>query len=275
MVSVDRLVDVLYGEELPANPANAVQVLVSRLRRRLAPAGPADLVDGSAAGYRLRLGPDDVDAGRFAAAVAEARGRVASDPGGAADALGDALALWRGEPLTGIGADEWADAEPARLAELRWAASRTALAALLAAGRHGEAVAELEPATHEQPLRERLWAQLVLALYRCGRQADALRAFQDARGHLVDGLGIEPGAELRRLEAAVLAQDPSLDLAPARRRAPGRAAGASCRAPAGGRRASGSARGGGAGRRAGRRAGGRARTAALPRPLTACLGREG
>ena len=108
VTTVDRLVDVLYGEDLPSNPANAVQVLVSRLRRRLATAGLADVVDGGAAGYRLRLGPEDVDAGRFAARVAA--GRAASDPTAAAAAFGDALALWRGEPLAGVGADAWADA---------------------------------------------------------------------------------------------------------------------------------------------------------------------
>jgi predicted ATPase/DNA-binding SARP family transcriptional activator len=252
VTTVDRLVDVLYGEDLPSNPANAVQVLVSRLRRRLATAGLADVVDGGAAGYRLRLAPEDVDAGRFAARVAA--GRAATDPTVAAAAFGEALALWRGEPLAGVGADAWADAERARLGELRWGAVEGRVEALLATGRHAEVVAELEAATREQPLRERLWAQLVLALYRSGRQADALRAFQDARAQLVDGLGIEPGPELRQLEAAVLAQDPALDHtpgggpSPAGAEAPG-AGPAEPPAPAPVRRR-------------------------LPRPLTACLGRD-
>jgi predicted ATPase/DNA-binding SARP family transcriptional activator len=212
VVSPDRLVEILYGDDPPRQPLNSLQVLVSRLRRSLAPAGDAPLIETTDAGYALVAGDGPgTDLERFDVIVARARDHLVDDPGAAVVDLRDALDLVRGEPLAGLPADGWARAERARFAESQLAAVEDRIDAELATGGHAAVVGELERLTHQHPLRERLWAQLVLALYRCGRQADALRAFQDARGRLVDELGIEPGVELRRLEAAVLAQDPALD----------------------------------------------------------------
>ncbi|HEX6424186.1 MAG TPA: BTAD domain-containing putative transcriptional regulator [Acidimicrobiales bacterium] len=216
VVSPDRLVEILYGDDPPRQPANSLQVLVSRLRRCLAAAGDGLAIETSDAGYSLltRNG-SGTDLERLDEAAARARSDLAHDPARARDDLGAALALVRGEPLAGLPTEGWARAERARVTEVCLAAREDRIDAELAVGGHAGVVGELERLTAEHPLRERLWGQLVLALYRCGRQADALRAYQDARRRLVDELGIEPGAELRRLEAAVLAQDPSLDPPPA------------------------------------------------------------
>jgi predicted ATPase/DNA-binding SARP family transcriptional activator len=216
VVSTDRLVDILYGDDPPRQPTNSLQVLVSRLRRSLGSAAGTPVIETTDAGYALAPASNGegvrTDVVRFEDLVGRARPRMSDDPGAAAGHLRDALGLVRGEPLAGLPADGWARSERARLAEARLAALEDRIDADLANGRHPAVVAELEQLTGEHPLRERLWGQLVLALYRCGRQGDALRAFHDARSRLVDDLGIEPGAELRRLEAAVLAQDPALDL---------------------------------------------------------------
>jgi predicted ATPase/DNA-binding SARP family transcriptional activator len=264
VVSTDRLVSVVYGDAPPRQPANSLQVLVSRLRRSLPPAGAA-AIETTDAGYRLNGGGAiRTDIERFEALVSAARLLVATDespdPAGAGAHLRDALDLVRGEPLAGLPDDGWARAEKARLSEAQLAAVEDRIDADLATGGHAEVVPELEALTGEHPLRERLWAQLMLALYRCGRQGESLRAFADARRTLVDELGIEPGPELRRMEAAVLAQDPELGDAPPLPR---------------------SARTGGA--PTGRDGGGEgddraARTVRahgnVPRPLTACLGRQ-
>jgi predicted ATPase/DNA-binding SARP family transcriptional activator len=257
VISRDRLVDILYGDDPPRQPLNSLQVLVSRLRRSLASVADGPIIETTDAGYALMSGNGTgTDLERFDEMVARARSHLADDPGAAVIDLRDALGLVRGEPLASLPADGWARAERARFAEARLAAVEDRIDAELATGGHAGVVGELEQLTHEHPLRERLWAQLVLALYRCGRQADALRAFQDARRRLVDELGIEPGAELRRLEAAVLAQDPSLDPPATSRRAadPTSVAATAPTAPASGpvRPARGN----------------------VPRPLTACLGRE-
>jgi predicted ATPase/DNA-binding SARP family transcriptional activator len=214
VVSAERLVDILYGDDPPRQPTNSLQVLVSRLRRSLSTVSDgAPPVRTTDAGYALADGEQvrsDVEA--FERLVTDARTWLADEPGRAASGLNDALGLVRGEPLAGLPSDGWARAERARLAEARLAALEDRIDADLASGRHALVVAELEQLTAEHPLRERLRGQLVLALYRCGRQADALRAFREARDHLVEELGIEPSAELRRLESAVLAQDPALDL---------------------------------------------------------------
>ena len=211
-ISADRLVDIVYGDAPPRQPHNAVQVLVSRLRRSLAAAGDGLTIETTDAGYAL-VASDEVttDLERFDAMVARARTRLDDDPGAAVIDLRGALDLVRGEPLAGLPAEGWARAERSRVTEAQLAAVEARIDAELAIGGHAAVVPELEQLTREHPLREHLWAQLVLALYRCGRQADALRAYQDARRHLVEELGIEPGAELRELEAKVLAQDPSLD----------------------------------------------------------------
>ena len=212
VVSPDRLVDILYGDEPPRQPANSLQVLVSRLRRSLAGHLGGRVIETSDAGYALAADAAlRTDLERFEELVARARPRLADDPGGAVIDLREALGLVRGEPLAGLPGDGWARAERVRLTEARLAAVEDRIDADLATAGHAAVVGELERLTARHPLRERLWGQLMLALYRCGRQADALRAYQQARRHLIDDLGIEPGTALRQLEAAVLAQDPALD----------------------------------------------------------------
>jgi predicted ATPase/DNA-binding SARP family transcriptional activator len=208
VVSVDRLVEELWGEDPPSGVANSLQVLVSKLRRAL----PAGAVATKAPGYMLDVDTETVDVGRFGALVS--RGRDALLAGEAENAsvlLGEALALWRGEALAEFAYDEFAQAEIARLSEERRSVLEDRIDADLGCGRHNELIAELEEGVSAEPLRERRRAQLMLALYRSGRQADALREFQEARRVLGEELGIDPGPELRRLESAMLAQDSSLD----------------------------------------------------------------
>jgi DNA-binding SARP family transcriptional activator len=208
VVSTDRLVEDLWGEDPPSGVANSLQVLVSKLRRAL----PAGAVATKAPGYLLDVDTETVDAGRFARLVSKGRDALlAGEAENASVLLGEALALWRGEALAEFAYDGFAQAEIARLSEERQSVLEDRIDADLACGRHSELIGELEEAVAAEPLRERRWAQLMLALYRSGRQADALRAFQDARRVLGEELGIDPGPELRRLESGVLAQDPSLD----------------------------------------------------------------
>ena len=212
VVSPDRLVDILYGDDPPRQPANSLQVLVSRLRRSLAGHLGGRVIETTDAGYSLASGDGlRTDVERFDELVARARPRLDDDPGGAVLDLRAALDLFRGEPLAGLPPDGWARAERVRMSEARLAAVEDRIAAELTTGAHATVIGELERLTAEHPLRERLWGQLMVALYRCDRQADALRAYQEARRYLIEELGIEPGAELRRIEAAVLAQDPALD----------------------------------------------------------------
>ena len=209
-VSADRLIDALWGDGQVANPANALQAQIGQLRRAL---GAAAIVT-SEAGYALGIGPDDVDAGQFERLVAD--GRHLFEEGEMAPAsavLGEALRLRRGEPLSEFAYAGFADAERAHLDELTLVAIETRAEADLVLGRHRELVGELEALCREHPLRERLWELLILALYRAGRQAQALRAYTEVRDRLVDELGIDPGSALRDLEARILVQDPSLDAA--------------------------------------------------------------
>src|SRR5450755_1601533 len=208
-VSSDRLIDHLWGDGEAAKPANALQAQVAQLRRSL---GSAAIVT-SEGGYALGIGPDDVDVVRFEQLVATGRrlveeGEVAL----ASTALGEALALRRGEPLAEFAYAGFADVERAHLDELTLVAIEARAGADLVLGLHGELVGELEALCREHPLRERLWELLILALYRAGRQAEALRAYAEARERSVDELGIEPGRALRELQARVLAQDPALTL---------------------------------------------------------------
>ena len=222
VVSTDRLIDQLWGEAPPRTALKSVQVYVSRLRKEL---GDGRLVT-SPPGYVLRTDPPEVDVCRFERLVADADG---VDPQLAADRLRSALELWRGPPLTDLAYEPFAQAEIARLEELRAAATEKRIDADLACGRHAELIGELESLVAQHPLWERLRSQLMLALYRSGRQADALAAYRKARRELSEGLGLEPGEELRALEQAILRHDPSLDLpdgaAPRRsREAPGQPA---------------------------------------------------
>jgi predicted ATPase/class 3 adenylate cyclase len=215
-LSSERLIDELWGESPPANALKTLQVHVSRLRKAL----PADVLVTRGHGYELRLGPDDLDAQRFERLLDEGRGELAAErPERALLLLEDALALWRGPPLADLAYEPFAQTEIARLDDLRVATLEQLVDAKLALGRHAEVIAELERLVDEHPYRERMRAQLMLALYRADRQADALQAYQNARRQLVEELGIEPGERLRELESAVLAQDQSLAL-PIREPAP-------------------------------------------------------
>jgi DNA-binding SARP family transcriptional activator/tetratricopeptide (TPR) repeat protein len=215
-LSTDRLIDELWGERPPATAAKTVQVYISRLRKALAGGegnDPAGAVATREHGYELRLDPERLDAHRFERLVARGRSEVAAGrPERAAAALDGALSLWRGPPLADLAYEPFAQREIARLDDLRVAALEQLIEARLALGAHAEVVGQLETLIGEHPYRERLRAQLMLALYRCDRQADALQAYQDARRALVEELGIEPGEHLRELERAILAQDPELHL---------------------------------------------------------------
>jgi predicted ATPase/DNA-binding SARP family transcriptional activator len=207
-VSAERLAVALWGEDAPPSAVKTVQVYVARLRKAI---GDPDALVTTPAGYRLRVGPGELDAERFERLVADGReALLAGRAEDAASSLREALSLWRGPPLAELASAPFAPAEIARLEEERLTALELRAEADLAAGRHAELVGELQSLTAEHPWRERLHAQLMLALYRAGRQAEALRAFRDARDVLTGQLGIEPGAELHDLQRAILAHDPSI-----------------------------------------------------------------
>ena len=209
-VSADKLIDVLWGDGQAANPANALQAQIGQLRRTLGPAA----VLTTDVGYALDAGPEDVDVARFEHLAAQGRRLAeAGEMALASTTLGEALGLRRGEPLADFTYAGFFDSERTRLDELILVAIETRVEADLVLGRRGELVAELEALCREHPLRERLWELLMLALYRAGRQAEALRAYTEARDRLVGELGIDPGPALRELEARILAQDPSLGAA--------------------------------------------------------------
>src|SRR5580692_10473714 len=212
-VSADRLIDLLWGDGQAANPANALQAQIGQLRRTL---GPAAILT-TEAGYALAAGPDEVDVVRFEQLVAKGQRLAAEgETALASTTLGEALRLRRGEPLAEFTYAGFFDAERARLDELILVAIESRAGADLGLGRHGELAGELEARCQEHPLRERLWELLILALYRGGRQAEALRAYTGIRDHLAGELGIDPGPALRELQARILAQDPSLGPASAR-----------------------------------------------------------
>ena len=212
-VSTDRLIDALWGAEPPDTAGKALQVYVSRLRKLLEPEGKALLVT-QPPGYGLDLEGHELDLRRFERLRADAgQAMVDGDPAKAEAQLREALSLWRGPPLADFAFEPFAQNEIARLDELHLAALEEWIDALLALGRHVDAVGEVELLVAKHPLRERLRAQLILALYRSRRQAEALDAYQASRRELVDELGIEPSPELQELERQILRQDPSLDLA--------------------------------------------------------------
>ncbi len=212
-LSGDELIDGLWGEDPPPSAAKNLQLYVSRLRKTLADGKAEAEIITRGRGYELRLPEESVDALRFEDLVQEASREPAS-AAGANGAAGAALELWRGAPLADVASEPFAAPEIGRLEELHLRAIELAIDAELAAGRHDEVVAQLEELIAEEPLRERLHAQRMLALYRAGRQADALEAYREARATLIEQIGIEPGPELQSLQAAVLAQDPSLDAPP-------------------------------------------------------------
>jgi DNA-binding SARP family transcriptional activator len=209
-VSVERLIDGLWDEPQPASAPKMVQVYVSQLRKLLADEPGSEIVTHGR-GYELRVDPDDVDAARFERLVAEAS-RARAD-GGHGEAARDALALWRGPPFADLADEPFAATEARRLEELHLTALELAIESELDAGRHRELIGRIESLLAEHPLREGLHGLRMLALYRAGRQAEALDAYRAVRRVLVDRVGVEPGPELRRLHEAILHQDPALELA--------------------------------------------------------------
>src|SRR2546423_12773428 len=207
VVPSDHLLNEVWGETPPASGVRIVHVYVSELRKVLGDG----VIQTRAPGYMLVAGPDALDLGRFEQLVDEARDAGAE---AAAVKLRAALALWRGPPLADVGYHSFAQGETGRLEELRLSTAEARIEADLQLGRHGELVGELESLVAEHPLREGARAQLMLALYRSGRQAEALETYQEGRRILVEELGIEPGRNLRELETAILRQEASLDLVP-------------------------------------------------------------
>ncbi len=221
VLTADRVIENLWAAALPQDPSNALQSAVSKLRRLLGES--AQVLRTEATGYVLDISADQLDATRFEAGVGAGRKALTTgDPVEASAVLEQALALWRGRILADFADCDFARLEAIRLEEIRLAAEEDWFEAELRQGHHAEVVGQLGSFVEQHPLRERPCGQLMVALYRCGRQADALRAYQAARHTLADELGLEPGPELRRIEAAVLAEDPALELhahaAPARPR---------------------------------------------------------
>jgi predicted ATPase/DNA-binding SARP family transcriptional activator len=222
-VPQETLVDQLWQDAPPADADNALHVLVSYLRRTIA--GAELRIDRAPTGYRLVVDPDRVDAHRFEQLVQRATA-AEEDPAGRLRAASEALALWRGPALAEAAEDAFAEADIARLGELRVQAHELRTDALLALGRHDEALPDLTRLVREHPFRERLHAQAALALYRAGRQAEALGVLDRARSALVEELGLDPGPRLQELGRRILRQDPELEAVPAPRgaREPGPAA---------------------------------------------------
>jgi YVTN family beta-propeller protein len=213
VVSRDRLIEELWAGGPPPGGSQSLDVYISRLRKAFREAGAGDMLATHAPGYVLRAG--ETDARRFEALAAEGREALAAgEAGRAVTVLAEALALWRGTAYVEVADESWARAEAGRLGEVRLSATEDRIEAELSLGRQSALVPELEVLVARDPTRERFVGQLMLALYRSGRQAGALAAYRAARRSLVEELGLEPGPELRRLEAAVLAHDPALDLPP-------------------------------------------------------------
>jgi DNA-binding SARP family transcriptional activator len=215
VVPVDRIVDALWGERPPKTAPTSLQNFVSHLRKSLG----ADILVTRSPGYLLQVAPEQLDLGRFTILVEAAKGLPAEER---VAKLREALALWRGLPLADFALDDFAQPEIGRLEELRVAALEERIDAELEAGSHAELVGELEVLVEEQPLREGLRRQLMLALYRSGRQAEALQVYHDARRLLVDELGIDPGRSLRELHGSIVRQDATLDVGVTQPAAPDR-----------------------------------------------------
>ena len=215
-VSVDALVDAVWGDSPPRTAERTVHAYVARLRRTLEPRRPrgetSTMLVTVGRGYELRLDAAQLDATRFEEMAKRGSEQLKGGDDAASSTLRQALGLWRGEAFVGFSDVEACVAAARRLDELRLALLEDRVDADLATGQATELVGEIETLLRDEPFRERVWGQLILALYRSGRQRDALEAYQRARRLLADELGIEPGPDLRRLEAAVLAQDPSLDV---------------------------------------------------------------
>ena len=218
-IPATMLVDRLWSESsLPVDPMNALQIRVSKLRRGLKAIGVPDVVTREGVGYRANIDPTTVDAVDFAARIRAARAQAtAADEGYDVDdleAYDDALALWRGEPLSDFNTEQWATVEAARLAELKLAALTERAQIALALGRHLEVVGDLEPLVATDPTLESLAGLLMVALYRSGRQAEALEVYTRTRDVLDESLGLEPSLSLRSLHERVLRQHESLGAQP-------------------------------------------------------------
>ena len=211
-VGIDELILGVYGESAEAGSRRSVQTYVSNLRQEF-----GDAIRGTGDGYILDLPPSQIDVGRFEHALRAAGSELEREPDRAADRLREALALWRGHPYADVEAFEALDAEVARLEDLRLVAIEQRIEADLALGRHRELIGELEALTAEHPFRESFRAQHLLALYRCGRQGDALAAAERTRRLLADELGVDPSPPIQQLEHQILLQDPALDLEPVSR----------------------------------------------------------
>jgi predicted ATPase/DNA-binding SARP family transcriptional activator len=213
-VSTDRLIEDLWAGEPPRKSGPVLQVHIANLRKALEPSrrrGEPSRLATRPGGYLLALAPEELDSLRFESLANEGRDALARDDAPSAwDRLGSALALWRGPVLGDLADEPFVATSRSRFEEARVVAFEDHIDAGLQLGHHAELVARLEAAVAENPMRERLWAQLMLALYRSGRQAEALRAYGSARAALVDELGIDPGPELQALERAILEQDPAL-----------------------------------------------------------------
>ena len=207
-VPADQMVDALWGEDPPETARSTIQTYVYRLRKLLG----EERIEGRSSGYILHAEPEEIDASRFESLIRNAKTLLISDPASAAAILDEALSLWRGPALGDLAEEETSlRGEIARLEELRLAAIEHRIAAELQMGRHSTVVSDLEALTARYPLRERLWADLMLALYRAGRQAEALDAYRRAREVLADELGADPSSDLQRLHGQILAQDPELN----------------------------------------------------------------
>jgi DNA-binding SARP family transcriptional activator len=219
VVALDRLIEELWGEEPPAQATASLQAYISNLRRALEPDRPARsrprVLVTQPPGYRLVVTPGELDAARFVGLAEEGRRLLEAErPGQARQALREALGLWRGPALADVADEPFTQAERQRLEELRLVALEDRLAAELALGGHAAAAAELGELVSRYPLRERQHGLLMLALYRSGRQAEALGVFQAARRTLAEELGIDPSRWLSGLEADILRQAPALDWSP-------------------------------------------------------------
>jgi ABC-type transport system substrate-binding protein/DNA-binding SARP family transcriptional activator len=213
VVPSDVLIDELWGEHPPPSAAHTLHVYVSRLRKALRVDGAADVLITFPGGYLLRVEFGQLDLQRFERLVEDGRRALAAgSPERAAEKLRSADALWRGRALADLALEAFARVDAERLEEQRLTAREDRIEAELALGRHAALVPELETLVAQHPLRERLRAQLMLTLHRCGRQADALRVYRDAREYLVEELGLEPSKRLRQLEQAILCQDDALEL---------------------------------------------------------------
>jgi DNA-binding SARP family transcriptional activator/class 3 adenylate cyclase len=216
VVPAERLIDGLWGPDPPAGAPHSLHVYVSGLRKALEPqrdqTAPAEVLVTRTPGYMVRVGPEELDRLRFERLRAEGRRMLSEgDPAAAAKRLGEALALWRGPALVEFAYEAFAQTEAVRLEELRLSAFEDRIEAELALGHHSVLIGDIEAAARSNFLRERLWALWMLALYRSGRQSEALRIYQELRAHLADKLGITPSPEVVALEEAIVLQKPELD----------------------------------------------------------------